>query len=89
MPDARGTEYLNSVLVGTEFENDHECGAMDTYQFVLEFAARSFQTLFIMDKSSKMLCTRDYFKNFQKKFLEKKVEKKIVHLFYSNFFNFI
>ena len=26
-PDARGTEYSNSVPAGTEFQNDHECEA--------------------------------------------------------------
>ncbi len=28
-PDARGTEYSNSVPAGTEFQNDHECEARD------------------------------------------------------------
>ena len=26
-PDARGTEYSNSVPAGTEFQNDHGCEA--------------------------------------------------------------
>ena len=26
-PDARGTEYYNSVPAGIEFQNDHECEA--------------------------------------------------------------
>ena len=26
-PDARGTEYSNSVPAGIEFQNDHECEA--------------------------------------------------------------
>ena len=42
-PDARGTEYSNSVPAGTEFQNDHEC------------KARGFQTLFIMREEGLML----------------------------------
>ena len=52
-PDARGTEYYNSVPAGIEFQNDHECEARvrstrDTFQFGPECVARGFQTLFIM-----------------------------------------
>ena len=50
-PDARGTEYSNSVPAGIEFQNDHECeapGGRDTFQFGPECVARGFQTLFIM-----------------------------------------
>ena len=48
---------MNAVLVGTEFEKDHECEARDTFQFVLEFVARRFQTLFIM--------RQEQFKNYK------------------------
>ena len=56
-PDARGTEYSNSVPAGTEFQNDHGCEARGVH-FSLgpgAYIARGFQTLFIMKEEGVML----------------------------------
>ena len=44
-PDARGTEYSNSVPAGTEFQHDHECEARGIY-FSLGPCALAFGPVF-------------------------------------------